>query len=67
MASYGKSYPAPTTQTTAEETATNTATIKDMSDSLKHLRRKVAMHVDNFVEPDDIEADDTAKNTERTA
>ncbi len=67
MGSYGKSYPASTTTTTAEETAANTETLKSVADSMKHLRRKVAMHIDNFVEPDDIEAQDTERNTEREA
>jgi hypothetical protein len=67
MGSYGKSYPAPTTSTTATTTAANAEAIKDMADSVKHLRRKVAMHIDNFVEPDDIAAQDTERNTEREA
>ena len=67
MATYGKSFPAPTTTTTAEETIANTEALKGMADSVKHLRRKVAMHIDNFVEPDDIEAQDTERNTEREA
>jgi hypothetical protein len=67
MGSYGKSYPAPTTSTTATTTTANAEAIKSMADSVKHLRRKVAMHIDNFVEPDDIAAQDTERNTEREA
>jgi hypothetical protein len=66
MGTYGKSFPAPTTTTTAEDTAANTASIEALADGLKHTRRKVAMHVDGFVEPDDIRVDDALKNLERS-
>ena len=67
MATYGKSYSVPTTTTTEEDVAANTSDIKAVADGLKHLRKKVAMHVDNFVEPDDIRTDDALKNLEREA
>ena len=66
MATHGKSFPASTTTTTAEDTAANTVSIEVLADGLKHVRKKVAMHVDGFVEPDDIRVDDALKNLERS-
>ncbi len=65
MGTYGKSYGVPTTPTTEEDVAANTASIKALADGLRHLRRKVASDVDRYVEPDDIRTDDALKNLER--
>ena len=64
MAVYGHS--TGITQTATEITvAEQGETLLSMADNLMWLRRKLATLLDQTVEPDDIEADDLARNTVR--
>jgi hypothetical protein len=58
MAVYGVSIPAASTTDTAA------ANVKSLIEKVNQLHNKLAAEVDQFVEPDDIETDDTMRNTD---
>lgn len=66
---YSVDPPAPgeTTQTVDDTVESHATALKAVLDRLSWLRRRLASLTDQTAEPDDIEVDDIARNTEREA